>query len=124
MFKKFKDRKYLFLKPGESNLKSYDLKLLLAMFFVNMAVTGALIMYIGAYWSSQTESHKKMEAMCALSYEMKKTNAGIHSDMEMHKAQNQYKNNSIGVEIEPDKKPRKYMPELFKKFDEKFLNKQ
>ena len=120
MFKKFKNRKYLIFKPGESNLKSYDLKLLMGMFFAHISLTVMAVMYIGAYWSRQTDVYKDMAGMCALSYEMKKVNAGIHSDMEMREAKYQFKNNSIGVEIEPDKKPRKNMPKLLKEFDEKF----
>ena len=121
MFKNFKDRKYLFLKPGESNLKSYDLKLLMGMFFVNIACTGVLVMYIGAYFDSRTEAHKKMEAMCALSYELRKETAALHSDIEMHKAQNQYNyNDSIGVEIEPEEKTRKWLPGLIKKYNNFF----
>ena len=58
MFKKFKNRKYLFFKPGESNLKSYDLKLLLGMFFANLSLTVVAIMYIGSYliWTSYLDS--------------------------------------------------------------------
>ena len=82
MFKKFKDRKYLFLKPGESNLKSYDLKLLMGMFFAHISLTVVAVMYIGAYWSRQTDVYKDMAGMCALSYEFKKLNAGVQSDLE------------------------------------------
>ena len=124
MFKKFKNRKYLIVPPGKSNFTSYDLKLLMGMFFANLSLTVVAIMYIGSYWSRQTDSYKEMAGMCALSYEFKKLNAGVQSDLEMREAQNQYKNQkSIGVKIEPVKKTKKPFSSLIKKYNEFFLNK-
>ena len=120
---KFKERKYLILPPGKSNLTAYDKKLLLAMFFVNMAVTGLLVMVIGLYWSFQTDVYKEMTARCALLNEIRKGQARMDSEIEMLNAKRKMQNSSIGIKIEPTKKPRKYVPGLIKEYEEKFLNK-
>ena len=124
MFKKLRERKYIILPPGKSNLTLYDKKLLLAMFFVNIAFTGALIMYIGLYWNKQTDSHKKMAEKCSLALEMKQGEARMDSEMEMLNAKSRMQNSPIGIKIEPTKEPRKYLPGLIKEYEEKFLNKQ
>ena len=124
MFKKLRERKYLILPPGKSNLTNYDKKLLLAMFFVNMAFTGFLVMAIGWYWNVQTKAHREMAEKCSLVHEMQKANARMDSEMEMLKTKDRMQNSSIGIKIEPTKEPRKYMPGLVKEYKEKFLNKQ
>ena len=124
MFKKFRERKYLILPPGKSNLTLYDKKLLLAMFFVNIVLTSFLVMCIGLYWNKQSDVYKEMTARCALLKEIKQASARMDSEMEMLNAKSRMQNSSIGIKIEPTKKPRKYMPGLIKEYEEKFLNKQ
>ena len=124
MFKKIRERKYLILPPGKSNLTSYDKKLLLAMFFAHAGITLFVVMAVGAYWSWQSKDYKEMSARCALVREIQQADARMDSEMEMLNAKDRMRNSSIGIKIEPTKKPRKYMPGLIKEYEEKFLNKQ
>ena len=124
MFKKFRERKYFILPPGKSNLTDYDKKLLLAMFFAHAGITLFIVMAVGGYWSWQTKNYKEMSARCALVREIQQGSARMDSEIEMLNAKSRMQKNSIGIKIEPTKKPRKYMPGLIKEYEEKFLNKQ
>ena len=123
-FNKFKNRKYFLIPDGKSNLTAYDKKLFLAMFFANITITAFAVMAIGSYWSKQTEVYKDMSARCTLLKEIRKGTARMDSEIEMLNAKRKMQNSSIGIKIEPTKKPRKYIPGLIKEYEEKFLNKQ
>ena len=116
MFKKFRDRKYLFIPQGKSNLTSYDRALLCGFFFAHLSFTASFMMWTGWYWKSQDKVYKEMTAHCHLSSLLRENTANILSEIKMQKMQSNMENQNIGVSVVPLRKPIKSPKQIIKNF--------
>ena len=116
---KFKDRKYLFLKPGKSNLTNYDKTVIAGFFFAHFGISFLAVMLTTAYWSHKTPEYKEMTARCSLMNEILEADARIDSNIEMKKAKAHMQGDSIDVKIEPAKKGRPLL-NLLREYNQKF----
>ena len=117
---KFKNRKYLFIPRGKSNLTNYDKGLLCAISFAHFGITVLAVMLMGLYFNNRTEAHKTMSARCGLMNQILKADARLDSEIEMRKARNSMQGDSIDVKIEPPENKGRPLLELLKEYKQKF----